>query len=228
VRFYDNMTGERLLNFMNGARGGGHESEFRRLAEVLSLDLSRRIRVYSRGMKQKLGLIQAFMHRPKVLVLDEPTTALDPLVRQVLFDELRAACADGRTVLFSSHTLSEVEELCDRVAILRRGKLVEEDSIDNLRERAIRHVRAVFEPGRAPRTAPPLALRLAQQVDGAFEGTWTGPTHSLVQWIASGVTRDATIAAPRLEDLFMTYYQSETPAGADRRDNGVEHADGAE
>ncbi|NUN50159.1 MAG: ATP-binding cassette domain-containing protein, partial [Candidatus Brocadiae bacterium] len=124
VRFWDGLTGRATLRFLDRARGGGHWGEVERLAERLDLVLDKRVRNYSRGMKQKLGIIAAMMHRPRLLILDEPTTALDPLVRAGLYDELRAVVAAGRTVLFSSHTLAEVEELCDVVTVMRRGRVV--------------------------------------------------------------------------------------------------------
>src|SRR6185503_10686350 len=112
VHLYEWMRGTTFLQFCNRARGGGSEAEIARLKDRFGLDARRRIRDYSRGMKQKLGLIQALMHRPRLFILDEPTTALDPLVRQTLYEELREAVGRGQTVLFSSHTLSEVELLC--------------------------------------------------------------------------------------------------------------------
>jgi ABC-2 type transport system ATP-binding protein len=138
VRLYEWMTGRRYVTWCDATRGGGGREEIARLARRLDLNLDRRIRNYSRGMKQKLGLIAALSHRPKLLILDEPTTALDPLVQQTLYDELRAVVAEGRTVLFSSHTLSEVEQLCDRVAIIRAGRIIADNSIADLQARAIR------------------------------------------------------------------------------------------
>ena len=113
-------------------------------------------RSYSSGMKQKLGLIQALMHRPRLLILDEPTNCLDPLIRRELFDELRTVAAEGRTVLFSSHTLSEVDELCEEVIVLRGGRMVEHDRVDSLRGRAPRAWRWCSDRSRSldlPRTS---------------------------------------------------------------------------
>ncbi len=208
VRFYDGLRGRTVLEFFANARGGRSRGEIARLAWVFDLDLNRRIRNYSRGMKQKLGLIQALMHRPQLLILDEPTTALDPLVRQTLFDELRGVAADGRTVLFSSHTLAEVEELCDHVAIVRRGELIEQSTIDALRARAVRHVEVVFD---APQTPPPApeGLAVRHQSDGHWSAGWVGPIDRLIDWLHAARPRDVTIAPPDLEDLFMTYYADE-------------------
>ncbi len=206
VRFYDALTGRRLLQFLADARGGRGSDEIERLARLLDLDLNKRIRSYSRGMKQKLGLIQALMHRPQILILDEPTTGLDPLMQQTLYDELRRVVAEGRTVLFSSHTLSEVEQLCDEVAILRDGRLVEQERIDVLRQRAVRHVILTFEDGRPPATSPPPQLAITQRELGRWSGAWRGSTRALVEWLAANPMRDVVITPPSLEDLFMAYY----------------------
>jgi ABC-2 type transport system ATP-binding protein len=210
VRLYEHLTGRQMLDFMNQARGGRASGEIARLAERFQLGLDQRVRKYSRGMKQKLGLIQAMMHRPAVLILDEPTIALDPLMRQVLYEELRSTAADGRTVLFSSHTLSEVEELCDWVAILREGRLVEQDRIVVLQSRAVRRVEVRF--GRDSEIPPlPAGLRTITRTESRLVGTWTGPMDTLVEWMARCRIEDVAIGSPDLQDLFMTYYAKPEP-----------------
>jgi ABC-2 type transport system ATP-binding protein len=206
VRFYDWMTGRATLAFVDAARRSNAWAEARRLTKRLDLDLSRRIRDYSRGMKQKLGLIIALMHRPELIILDEPTISLDPLMREVLYAELRAVAGEGRTVLLSSHTLAEVEALCDEVAILRDGKLVEQERIDVLRQRAVRHVQVRFHDRAAPALPLPAGLEVSQQGDGYLEATWRGPVERLVSWLARCPVQDVTIAPPDLEDLFLGYY----------------------
>ena len=204
VRLYDHLTGRATLGFFDAARGGRGGPEIARLAARFDLNLDVRVRNYSRGMKQKLGLIQALMHRPQLLVLDEPTVSLDPLVRQTLSETLREAAGEGRTVLFSSHTLSEVEELCDHVAILRDGQLVEQDEIAALRRRAVRHVEIRLRRGvRSP--PPPAGLRVAHRADNLVVAAWSGPIEPLIAWLARGSAADVTIGQPDLQDLFMTY-----------------------
>ncbi len=213
IRFYDGLTGRATLAFLNAARGGRCGEEIRRLARVFDLNLDRRVRNYSRGMKQKLGLIQAMMHRPRLLILDEPTTALDPLIREALNDELRAVVADGRTVLFSSHTLSEVDVLCDRVAILRDGRLIEQERIEVLRQRAVRRVEILFD-GPPPGGAQlPAGLRVLSQNERHMTATWMGGPQPLLTWLAGAGVRDASIAPPDLEDLFMAYYAGDAGGG---------------
>lgn len=214
VRFYDNLTGRATLQFVDAAHGGRCWPEVRRLAELLSLDLDRRVRSYSRGMKQKLGLIVALLHRPQLVILDEPTTALDPLVREALAAELRSVVAAGRTVLFSSHTLAEVEELCDEVAILRDGQLVVQDRIDALRRRAVRRVELRFGAGRGPLPPMPDGLRVLSQTDAGLRATWNGPAPELLNWLSRCPIEEAVIAPPDLDDLFRTYYAQAAGAHA--------------
>lgn len=211
IRFRDFLTGRAMLDFANDARGGGHRAEMMRLADRLSLDLERRIRTYSSGMKQKLGLILALMHKPQLLILDEPTTALDPLVQQVVFDELRETANEGRTVLFSSHTLAEVEQLCKEVAILRAGEIVEQDHIERLKRRSLRHVTVQFRDGAQPAAMNgiPQELQISQQSDGYLSGSWKGDIAPLLRWMADADIEDARIEEPRLEDLFIHYYNSD-------------------
>lgn len=206
VRFYPNLTGRATLRFLDAARGGGAEAEMMRLATAFSLNLDRRVRDYSRGMKQKLGLIAALMHQPQLLILDEPTTALDPLMREVLYTELRAAGSAGRTVLFSSHTLAEVEALCDYVAILRDGTLVERERIDVLRTRAVRHVELRFATPVGADLTLPAGLEATRRTGTELRGAWRGPVADLLAWLHTQPVADVTIAPPDLEDLFLAYY----------------------
>jgi ABC-2 type transport system ATP-binding protein len=208
VHFYPTMTGAATLRFFARARSLDCASEITRLAQALDLNLHKTVRNYSSGMKQKLALIQALMHRPKLLVLDEPTNGLDPLVRQSVFDELRSAKRDGRTVLFSSHTLSEVEELCDEVIILRNGHVIEHQEISTLRSRALRHVEITFA-GSQPMTPDfPEELHLLKQQDRTLIFTWSGKSDGLIAWLGRHSVSDVTIAEPSLDDLFMAYYES--------------------
>ena len=206
VRFYPDRTGRQILDIVRAARGLRGGDEVRRLADRFNLDISRRVRAFSSGMKQKLGLIAAMLHRPPLLILDEPTTGLDPLVRQTLFDELRTVSARGGTVLFSSHTLSEVAELCSHVAVLREGRLVEQDRIDVLRSRALRRVELTLAASPSVLT-PPQGFRVEHQNARQIRGTWTGPVEPLLAWLSRIPVSDVIIAPPSLEDLFLAYYK---------------------
>lgn len=211
VRFQQRQKGAVFLGFCNRARGGNHTAEIARLAKRFDLDLDRRIRNYSRGMKQKLGLIQALMHKPDLMILDEPGTALDPLVLQTLYDELRQVAAEGRTVLFSSHTLSEVDQLCDRVAVIRQGRLVESGDMAELRSRAPRRVLFKLENDGAFAPAPNNAFVKGESIDGRITGTWAGQTTKLLDWLRSMCVTDLEIGPPTLEELFHRLYREGAP-----------------
>ena len=207
VRFYGRMTGRAILGLFAGIRGIDCRAEIDRLSREFELELDRTVRKYSSGMRQKLGLIQAFMHRPDLLILDEPTTALDPLVRQIVHAEIRTAIADGRTVLFSSHTLSEVAELCEEVAILRDGHLIEHERVDVLRSRAVRKIELTYDG--PPPSETPNDLQVSHQDQRSIHGRWLGPLAALNHWLATQSISDLTIAPPDLEDLFLAYYSKD-------------------
>ena len=205
VHLYGGMKGLAFLRSFASARGVDCLDEAKRLADVLNLELHKRIRSFSTGMRQKLGLIQALMHKPRLLILDEPTSALDPLIRAKVFEELKKVAADGRTILFSSHSLSEVETLCDEVIILRSGKIVEQQDIEVLRRRALRKVRAKIEsPIDVEKT--PDGLRVFESDESSFVGTWSGKIRELLRWVEQQPITDLIIEKPDLNDLFVSYY----------------------
>jgi len=211
VRFYNQLTGRQTLEFLAAGRRIDAAGEIERLTLRFGLALDRRVRAYSRGMKQQLGLIQALMHKPELLILDEPTSSLDPLLQQVLYDELRAAAKQGATVLFSSHTLAEVEALCEHVAIVREGRLVEHSPIEQLRARALRRVSYTLRDGVCP--PPPEGFNVRERLERRWSGTWAGPIDDLIRWLAATPIENVTIGPPDLEELFLEYYHSQ-PEGA--------------
>jgi ABC-2 type transport system ATP-binding protein len=144
LALYDRMTGDELLRYFGALRGVTDLSEARRVAAALDLDLSRTIRSYSSGNRQKLGLTQAFLHRPELLILDEPTSGLDPLIQQAFYELVNEVRAAGRTMFLSSHVLPEVERIADRAGIIRDGKLVTVASVADLKARARRRLELRF------------------------------------------------------------------------------------
>jgi ABC-2 type transport system ATP-binding protein len=205
LSLYPHMTAARFLAFVDGVRGTHSRPEMNRLAAAFDLDLNVYVRNCSRGMKQKIGLIQALMHAPELLILDEPTMALDPLVRDVLHEELRDVAAQGRTVLFSSHSLDEVQRLCDWVAIVRRGHLIEQTQISELRRQAVRRVEIQFGGDGIPDVLPG-DLHVSSRSEGTITGQWLGAVPVLLTWLATLDVEDAIIAPPDLDDLFLAYY----------------------
>ena len=154
-----------------------------------------------------MGLILALVHRPKLLILDEPTASLDPLMQQKLYDHLRDLASEGHTIFFSSHTLSEVEHLCDRVAILREGRLVADETLDALRGRAKRVVTIRWHEGEVPK--PPGFLEVYERRDRQWHASLTGSVMELVRWSAGQPIEDLSIGQPGLALLFQQYYAPE-------------------
>ena len=146
LRLSDRLTARDELDSLARLRGRGTvDPKYREeLCERLGVELDRPIRQLSRGNRQKVGLVQAFMHRPRLVVLDEPTAGLDPLLQAEVRTLLRETAADGRTVFLSSHSLDEVQHAADRVGIIRSGRLVDVDAVESLRERSLRHVTVTF------------------------------------------------------------------------------------
>jgi ABC-2 type transport system ATP-binding protein len=159
-------------------------------------------------MRQKLGLILALAHNPKVLILDEPTTALDPLMQDRLRAILRRMAHGGTTVFFSSHTLSEVEDLCERVAIVRKGLIVADSTLTALRATARHDVDIQWPEAKAPERVPDF-LRLSSQTPERWIGTLDGDVNPLLEFLAARPVADVRIAKPDLETLFRRYYDND-------------------
>jgi beta-exotoxin I transport system ATP-binding protein len=204
------MNGTAALSIFGSVRGCDLSGPGRRLADRFDLDLRVRVRDMSRGMRQKLGLILALAHSPRLLVLDEPTSTLDPLMQQALRDLLREHAAAGHTVFFSSHSLGEVEELCDRVAILRDGALVAHESLDALRHKAGHDVTIRWLSDSSARDLdPPPFLKLTRRDGSVWHGTLDGPAHRLVDFLAGKQVEELSIGRPDLESLFRRFYRDE-------------------
>ena len=208
-RFYERMRGRQLLDHL-GALARRPSSLRAHVCDALELsrvDLDRPIRHYSRGMRQKLGVVQALQHDPELLVLDEPTEGLDPLVQEAFFALLRERRDAGRTVFFSSHVLSEVEALCERVGMIRDGRMVAVRSLSELKAELPRVVRVTFLDEDA---AASFALEGAEQLDrdGArLTLAYTGDPNELVRQLACERLVDLTVQDAALEDIFLAYYR---------------------
>ena len=208
LRLYPTWTGDQFLKLFGLIRRRDIATPGRDLAERFSLDMAVPVRKMSRGMRQKLGLLLALAHEPRLLILDEPTASLDPLMQEVLLCHLRTLAGKGHTVFFSSHTLSEVERLCDRVAILREGRLVADETLETLRGRARRRftIRWVHVKDAAG-VKPPAFLAVDERRNRTWDGSLTGQTPQLVRWAATQPIEDLTIGHPDLDSLFRRYYE---------------------
>ena len=209
LALHPRLSGTAMLDYLAELRGGIDRRIRDALAERFDADLGRPIGELSTGNRQKLGLIQAFMHEPELLILDEPIAGLDPLVQQHFHALLRDVAAEGRTVLLSSHTLSEVERVADRVAILRRGQLVVVDSLEGLRDVAVRRLEIEFA-GVAPRAEELRVVPGVREIGGEgahFVVAFEGSADALVKAIAKYEVRSIRSRDDDLEEIFLRYYR---------------------
>ncbi len=210
MQFFDNLTVERQLRFFRDMRAGRADWGYvRRLAERLDLDLKPQIKNLSKGNKQKVGVIQALMHRPELLLLDEPTSGLDPLMQQEVLALLREANAAGTTVFFSSHIMSEVESLASRVAIIRAGEIVEVAGTESLTHRSLNRLTVRFK---APLEAGVLdrlpGVEILSRADGSSVTLQVqGDMENLVRALGGLPVLDLETDRPSLEEVFLTYYK---------------------
>ncbi len=219
LALYPKLTGKQTLDYFARLRGGVEQSYVDELAERLKADLTRKVGEYSTGNRQKIGLIQAFMHKPALLILDEPNAGLDPLIQQVFHALLEEHRDDGGTVFLSSHTLSEVERVADRVGIIRHGRLIEVSRVDELKSKAIRRLDFEFaEPVPAGTFDHVTGVRSAE-IDGihakiSFEG-------SINDILKAAMTCEVTNLHSReadLEEIFLAFYRDEEPQSLPPRD----------
>jgi ABC-2 type transport system ATP-binding protein len=207
---YPKLTGAAVLDYLGALRGGVDRGRRDALAERFDADLHRPIRELSTGNRQKLGLIQAFMHDPELLILDEPIAGLDPLVQQSFHALLAEVSARGTTIFLSSHTLSEVERVTHRLAILRQGRLVVVDSVENLRRVAVQRLEIEF--------GAPVAAEEFRGLPGVREVTarghrltvaFAGSADAVVKAAAAHEVRSVHTHEDDLEEIFLRYYRSE-------------------
>ncbi len=212
LNFYGNYTARGMLNLLDKLGGSRADPAYiRELADRLQLNLKTPIKNLSKGNKQKVGIVQAFMHRPELLILDEPTQGLDPLMQREVLRLIREVQAQGATVFFSSHIISEVETLADRVGIIRQGKVVEIVAPEALRERALRHVEVRFKTPVDPQNFNVDGLTVLETNAAADRISLqvTGEMDTFIKLLAKFPVRDLEIERPSLEEVFLTYYQSE-------------------
>jgi ABC-2 type transport system ATP-binding protein len=204
---FGGLRGREIIAYLGSMAGGVDQARVKALCDRLQLDVSRRYREYSSGNKKKLLLVIAFMHQPRLLILDEPTSGLDPLNQQEFYAMVREARKDGATVFLSSHVLSEVEHVCDRVGIIRAGRLVNVASLEQLHEIRMHRVEIEFA-GEVPEEA----IRRAEGVDSVtVEGQRVhcvvrGSFEPLMAAIAASQVVNLTSHEPSLEDAFLDYY----------------------
>ena len=215
--FDPGLRGAQIIEYLGHLRGGVDQTYVRSLVERLGLDPSKRFREYSHGNKQKVGLVQVFMHKPRVLILDEPTSGLDPLNQQEFYKMVAEVHAEGRTVFLSSHILPEIEQTCDRVAIIREGRLIKIDHVSALKDIHQHDVEISF--------AGPASMEWFKQVAGVAkvaQGVDEYTLHLSVQGELTEIIRIAgqhgatNIAThePTLEEAFLRFYEPQQESSA--------------
>ena len=218
VRLYPWLTTRRALGFIGQVRGIDLMPGGLALAERFRLEVDLPVRQMSRGNRQKVALVLALVHRPPLIILDEPTSGLDPIMQDTLATCLREAAGQGRTVFFSSHTLSEVEVLCDRVAIVRDGAIVANERLDVLRQSAPRTVTVVFESTDAASAVEwPDFISFRHRDRARCQLHMNGEAGRLIAWAAQQPIRDIDISPPSLEAVFRSHYEE-----SDSSENGTD------
>ncbi|MFB6097006.1 MAG: ABC transporter ATP-binding protein [Haloferacaceae archaeon] len=219
--FDGSVTGQEFLDYQAALKGDERREE---LLELFDPPLDRKIREYSTGNRQMLGIVQAFMHDPDLVVMDEPTSGLDPLKQSRFNAFLREERDRGVTVFFSSHVLSEVQRVCDRVAIIRNGSLVALEDVSDLLGRGGKHV-DLHVGGSVDRAAFDIeGVTDLAVFDGGVQFTYTGEYDALLELVSSYEVLDLTIEDPPLDELFLRFYGDETESNA-TPDPGVARSD---
>jgi ABC-2 type transport system ATP-binding protein len=217
---YGRLTGEATIRFIAGFDGHGRK-EGLELASRLALGLDRRVSGYSKGMKQKLAIVLALMKKPPVLIMDEPTNALDPLTQHVLYEILNEYREAGTTILFSSHNLPEVERICDRVGIIRDGQLVGTERMEELRSLRLRNVEIIFT-GAVPDglDALPGVSDLDLQAGNRAQLKLKGDINPLLKRVAQYEVADFSVGHASLEDVFLEFYGHGEESDQEAQDDG--------
>jgi ABC-2 type transport system ATP-binding protein len=208
---YSDLTGRELLDLLSGLDGKQldqtYRSELQERLELRDMDLRRKMREYSTGMKRKLGLLQALQGDPPLLILDEPTEGLDPLMQESFYELLAELKRRGRTVFMSSHVLSEVARVCDRVALLRKGELALLASVEEIRKLAARRVRVFFSQDVTIDAALPAGHELVERGPRVWSLQVAGALGPLLNLLATLPVKDLEVEEPRLEDVLIKFYR---------------------
>ncbi|MBU7032778.1 MAG: ABC transporter ATP-binding protein [Theionarchaea archaeon] len=201
LALYGDLTAKDLLKYFGSLRSNFDEEKLERLLKIFELPLNRKVKGYSRGMKQKLSIVQAFMHNPELIIMDEPTAGLDPLLQEKFYDFLREEKKEGKTMFISSHILTEVEKISDRVGIIKDGHLIALESIDTLKNKKGKVVRV--------KTAETIEI---SRIETRMEDGWTSfvitkDVDEVIKKLAKYTIQDIEIGELSLEEIFMHYYR---------------------
>jgi ABC-2 type transport system ATP-binding protein len=206
VYYYEGMKVKDLLKYSASFYGHDCTQRIKELSDIMELEQNRRISDLSYGNKKKVGIVQGLLHSPKLLFLDEPTAGLDPLMQRKFFDLIRQENARGVTVFFSSHILGEVQRMCNRVGIIREGKIVEISDIRSLQQNNYKKVHVTAE-GLNPASFDLPGVTNLMTEDSTIHFFFKGDINAVLQKVSSVQVTDLTIEEPTLEEIFMHYYE---------------------
>ena len=206
VFYYDKMKVKDLLKYSASFYKGDYKKRIKELADIMELDLNRKIDELSYGNKKKVGIVQGLLHQPKLIMLDEPTSGLDPLMQHKFFDLILEENQKGATVFFSSHILGEVQKLCNRVAIIREGHIVKIEDIKTLRQDTYKKVFVRTDQNAGETTKFP-GVSNVEVIDGEIRFLYKGDINDLLSLVSKNKVFDINIEEPTLEEVFMHYYQ---------------------
>lgn len=206
VAYYENMKVKQLLDYSMSFYGATDPARLKDLSERLELDLSRRVDDLSLGNKKKVGIIQGLLHRPKLIILDEPTSGLDPLMQQRFFDLIEEENKQGATVLFSSHILSEVKRLSDRIALIRDGVIEDMEHIASLQSNHYKNVQLHAAPEALDRFEQSGLIESPKRFGDQLHFVYRGEINQLLRELAQFEVENLSMEDPSLEELFMDYY----------------------
>lgn len=211
ISFPDGMNGDEFLAFISAMRGTKSMERKNKLLDMFELNPKGRIKKFSKGMKQKLGIVAAFMHNPEVLILDEPTSGLDPLMQNRFTELILSEKANGKTILMSSHIFEEVEKVCDRVLIIKKGRIIERTDVQKLKDEQRRlFIIKPREPGVAARLLEADGFETQVDQNGMLEVSVSGEkVDSFIKTAAKFTVLNLSVKHQSLEDIFINYYGKE-------------------
>jgi ABC-2 type transport system ATP-binding protein len=209
VSYYEKMDGQELLRYSANFYAKDCESRINELADIFALDLDRKIIDLSRGNRKKIAILQCLIHQPRLLILDEPTTGLDPLMQAKFFDILREENNQGTTIFFSSHTLSEVQKMCRRVGIIKEGRIIAVEDIETLRKKQLRKVQVEFSHPVESDEIECVGIIVPRADKNNLHFMFSGNMRDLLSNLAGKDVKDLIIEEPSLEEIFMHYYSDE-------------------
>ena len=209
VEFYENMTVKSMLGYFSKYYGKDCKKRVEELVNLFELDLNKNIRELSYGNRKKAAIVQCLMHGPELLILDEPTGGLDPLMQKVFFDILKNENKNGTTIFFSSHILSEVQKLCDRVGIIKDGKILEIEEIEKVRKNNYKKIRLEFRNSKQGSEFMIEGVSDMKKDGNTFSFFYNGDLNELIKKIGENPVENFWMEEPDLEEIFMNYYRKE-------------------